>query len=167
MRCTACIRTACARAPDPAPVAAAAPAGRSPIVDAMVAQLAHRCPLGVSLADPVSAGAVCAAHRRTPECPDSLESRGPECLDSRAFARARHARRRAACSSGLTLIRVPRDSRGGDGRSKEGYGRQRLWGSVAWAVMTLSVGYLMDVYGTDAMFFCTVLAKRHAHAHTM
>lgn len=44
-------------------------------------------------------------------------------------------------------------------RSKEGYGRQRLWGSVAWAVMTLSVGYLMDVYGTDAMFACTVLAK--------
>ena len=32
-------------------------------------------------------------------------------------------------------------------KTKEGFGRQRLWGSVAWGSMSLLAGQLIDVYG--------------------
>lgn len=36
--------------------------------------------------------------------------------------------------------------------TKEGYGHQRLFGSLAWGVGALLTGILIDVYGTDALF---------------
>jgi MFS transporter, PPP family, 3-phenylpropionic acid transporter len=37
--------------------------------------------------------------------------------------------------------------------TKEGYGQQRVYGSLAWGVGALSTGLLIDNYGTDIMFF--------------
>merc|ERR1719502_153417 len=39
--------------------------------------------------------------------------------------------------------------------SSEGYGQQRMFGSLAWGVGALVVGYLIDTFGMDSIFFFT------------
>ena len=39
--------------------------------------------------------------------------------------------------------------------SQEGYGQQRLYGSLAWGIGAYVVGILIDIYGTDSMFYFT------------
>ncbi|KAL9187689.1 hypothetical protein ACHAXT_006067 [Thalassiosira profunda] len=39
--------------------------------------------------------------------------------------------------------------------TSEGYGKQRLWGSVAWGLSSLCVGPLLDVFGEGALFLYT------------
>ena len=44
-------------------------------------------------------------------------------------------------------------------KTKEGFGRQRLWGSIAWGSMSLVAGALIDRFGLDALFTYTFLAR--------
>ena len=37
----------------------------------------------------------------------------------------------------------------------EGYGQQRMFGSLAWGFGALIVGYLIDTFGMDSIFFFT------------
>ena len=39
--------------------------------------------------------------------------------------------------------------------SKEGYGQQRVFGSIAWGGGAFLAGYLIDMFGMDAVFFYT------------
>jgi hypothetical protein len=39
--------------------------------------------------------------------------------------------------------------------SQEGYGQQRLYGSLAWGMGAYVVGMLIDTYGTNSMFYFT------------
>lgn len=39
--------------------------------------------------------------------------------------------------------------------SQEGYGQQRLYGSLAWGIGAYVVGILIDTYGTNSMFYFT------------
>lgn len=40
-------------------------------------------------------------------------------------------------------------------KSKEGYGKQRLWGAVAWGGMSLLCGMMIDVGGLEMVFTYT------------
>lgn len=39
--------------------------------------------------------------------------------------------------------------------STEGYGQQRMYGSLAWGIGAYLVGMMIDAYGTDSMFYFT------------
>lgn len=41
--------------------------------------------------------------------------------------------------------------------SKEGYGQQRMFGSLAWGLGAFLSGFLIDAFGMDALFFFTYL----------
>jgi len=44
-------------------------------------------------------------------------------------------------------------------RTKEGYGKQRLWGSVSWGCMSFIAGVLIDRFGLEALFAYTYVAR--------
>ena len=44
-------------------------------------------------------------------------------------------------------------------KTKEGFGRQRLWGSVAWGSMSFFAGAMVDTYGLNALFVYTFIAR--------
>mmetsp|Transcript_23494 Transcript_23494/g.76510 ORF Transcript_23494/g.76510 Transcript_23494/m.76510 type:complete len:489 (+) Transcript_23494:229-1695(+) len=44
-------------------------------------------------------------------------------------------------------------------RTKEGYGKQRLWGSVSWGCMSFVAGVLIDRFGLEALFAYTYVAR--------
>jgi len=44
-------------------------------------------------------------------------------------------------------------------KSKEGYGKQRLWGAVAWGGMSLLCGMMIDVGGLEMVFTYTWVAR--------
>jgi len=44
-------------------------------------------------------------------------------------------------------------------KTKEGFGKQRLWGSIAWGSMSLLAGLLIDRYGLDVLFTYTFVAR--------
>ena len=52
-------------------------------------------------------------------------------------------------------------------KTKEGFGRQRLWGSIAWGGMSLVAGQLIDAYGLDALFGYTFVARSAMMACTV
>ena len=44
-------------------------------------------------------------------------------------------------------------------KTKEGFGKQRLWGSLAWGSMSLLAGALIDKFGLDVLFAYTLVAR--------